>query len=159
MSLSICRSATLSRSVAGQDILEIVHWSINELPQKVHVITCDLANLTAEIKIGYIVEGLSILNEDVYKKITLRGGSGENRIEIMEFKLCSDPRKEHLKLDHQEFLYGLVTYFFDEIEGKQFVKVWFVGFIYCFYSLCVTAAEATNDRAWQCPLHGLLQEC
>ena len=78
MSLSICRSATLSRSVAGQDILEIVHWSINELPQKVHVITCDLANLTAEIKIGYIVEGLSILNEDVYKKITLRGGSGEN---------------------------------------------------------------------------------
>ena len=108
------------------EILEIVHRSINEVPQKVHVIKCELSDFTTEIKTSYNVEGSSILKEDVYKKITLRGGLGENRIEIMEYKLCSDPRKEHLKLDHQEFLYGLVTYFFVEIEGKQCIKVRFV---------------------------------
>ena len=106
-----------------QEILTIVVRSINQLPQKVHVSRCDLAELTKDIKTSDIVEGSSILEEDVYKKITLRGGYGENRIEIMEFRLCSDMKKEHLKLDHQEFLYGLVTYFFVEIDGKQFIKV------------------------------------
>ena len=76
------------------EILTIVHRTINQLPQKVQVIKCDLADLTSEIKTSYIVERSSILEEDVYKKITLRGGHGENRIEVMEFKLCSDNRKE-----------------------------------------------------------------
>ena len=106
-----------------KEILTIVHRSINELPQKVLVTKCDLIDRTSEIKTSYNVEKSLIIDEDVYKKITLRGGKGENRIEVMEFKLCSDYHKEHLKIDHQEFIYGLVTYFFVEIEGEQFIKV------------------------------------
>ena len=109
------------------DILTIVHRTINQLPQKYQVIKCDLADLTSEIKTSCIVERSSILEEDVYKKISLRGGNGENRIEILEFTLCSDERKEHLKIDHQEFMSGLVTYFFVEIDGKQFIKVRYIS--------------------------------
>ena len=35
-------------------------------------IKCELADFTTDIKTSYIVEGSSILKEDVYKKITLR---------------------------------------------------------------------------------------
>ena len=101
-----------------EEVLTILHRTIIQLPQKYQVIKCDLSDLTSEIKTSYIVESSSLLEEDVYKKITLRGGPGENRIEILEFKLCNDKRKEHLKLDDQEFLYGLITYFFIEIDMK-----------------------------------------
>ena len=107
-----------------KEVLTIVHRSIENLPQKVHVIHCDLVNLTDDIKTSWIVEKSSILDEDVYKKISTRAGIGENRIEIQEFRLCKDIRKEHLRLDHGEFQYGLVTYFFVEIQGEQYIKVW-----------------------------------
>ena len=105
------------------NILTIVTRSIKQLPQKVRVLRCYLIDRTQEISNSEIVEKSSILDEDVYMKITMRAGPGQNRIEVFEFKLCSDERKEHLKLDHSEFQYGLVTFFFVEKEGTQFIKV------------------------------------
>ena len=64
------------------------------------VIRCDLLERTREISTSETVEKSFLLDEDVYMKITLRSGPGENRIEIMEFWLCRDVWKEHLKIDH-----------------------------------------------------------
>ena len=104
-------------------VLEIVHRSIEREPQEIHVIKCDLNHLTTYIKFSETVEKSSISDADVYKTIKVRGGPGENSIEILEYRLCEDKSLEHLKIDHGVFLTGLVSYSFVDIGNIQHIKV------------------------------------
>ena len=68
---------------------------------------------------GECVEMSDIIEEEVYKRYTSRGGLGENEIEVEEFTVD----KPWLRPAHGDKLIGVLTYKFINQEGIEKIQV------------------------------------
>ena len=68
---------------------------------------------------GECVEMSDIIEEEVYKRYTSRGGLGENEIEVEEFTVD----KPWLRPAHGDKLIGVLTYKFINQEGIEKMQV------------------------------------
>lgn len=68
---------------------------------------------------GECIEMSDIIEEEVYKKYTSRGGPGENQIEVEEFTI----EKPWLRPAHGDKLIGVLTYQFINQEGIEKMQV------------------------------------
>ena len=95
--------------------LTIVKRGRNE----VKVNRVSLSPYSRTVSEGECIERSDIIEEEVYKKYTSRGGPGENHIEVEEFII----EKPWLRPAHGDKLIGVLTYQFINQEGIEKLQV------------------------------------